>query len=306
MSAPTAILPARGWGDLLAGLDRGTIMVLGESGTGKSSLARYLLGQLARGLHKVALVDCDLGHGTVGVPCCLGLALTAPWEAPAALWFVGATSPEEHLLPVVVGAAHLAGRARSAGAEAVILDTGDLVAGPQGRALKLHKALAAGVDQVVAIQRGDELEELLALLAADDRAIHRLRPSPRARPRSPRERRHHRRGRFRAHLAGAATRLFAPRRFVGPDWGAGLCDWAGNGADIAAPAGNGARPTGNGGGPGSGTVVGLLDGGGYCLGLGRIEEVHADRVAVSTAVVGGEVVRLQLGGFRLGDDGSES
>jgi polynucleotide 5'-kinase involved in rRNA processing len=305
MTEAPGILPAQGWGELLARLERGTVMVVGERGTGKSALARYLLGQLARGGDprggRAALIDCNLDRNTVGVPGCLALALTAPWEAPAALWFVGATSPEERLLPAVVGACHLVERARTAGARAVILDTSPLVHGPAGRALKLHKAVAARVDQVVAIQRGDELEPLLTLLAAGGRAIHRLAPSPRARPGTPAQRRAHREGRFRAHLAGAETRLFSRRRFVGPAWEVG-------------PGGNGAANGGSGNGSGSGnghhgpapgTVVGLIDEGGCCLGLGLIEEVHADRVAVSTAVARREVARLQVGGFRLAEDGTE-
>lgn len=285
MGTNGAVIPTEGWSDLLARLDRGTILVVGETGTGKSALARYLLAQLGRGLGRVALIDCDLADGTVGAPGCLGLATTAPWEAPAALWFVGATSPAGHLLPVVVGAARLAERARAAGAGAVILDTGDLVGCSQGRTLKLHKALAAKVDQVVAIQRDGELEPLLTLLADGGRALHRLRPSPHARPPAAGARRQHRDGRWRAHFAGAAVRLFGPRRFVSRDWVPG--------------------PGSNGGSPAPGTVVGLLDDAGFCLGLGRIEEVHPDCVAVSTAFAG-DVARLRVGGLRLAEDGSEA
>jgi polynucleotide 5'-kinase involved in rRNA processing len=353
MPPASSITPASGWSDLLARLDRGTILVAGAPGTGKTALSHWLLSQLGRGRARAALVDCDLGRPSVGAPGCLGLALTAPWRAPEALWFVGGTAPEEHPLPVVVGAARLADRARAAGAAFVVVDTSGLVDGPAGRALKVHKALAAGVDPVVALQRGGELDALLDLLAAPGRTLHRLAASPLARPVSDGERSAQRDGRFRAHLAGARTRLFAPRRFVGSDWTVGLAGGAaaaagdGHGGDATAGEGRDAagapaalspdpgpdpappegeaattarvcgrahRVNGRGSGvsaPGAGgpalapgTVVGLLDERGLCLGLGRVEAVHADRVEVATAVAAPAVARLQAGVFRLAEDGS--
>lgn len=312
--APTSILPAAGWPELLSELGRGTVLVVGAPGTGKTSLARYLVGQLDRVVRRVGLVDCDPGRPAIGVPGCLGLALTSPWEAPAALWFVGGTSPADHPLPAVVGAARLAERARTAGAGAVVLDTPGRVGDAAGRALIYHLAHATGAELVVAIERGDELGPLLAMLAAEGRRIHRLAPSPAARPRSEDEAEARRGDRLRAHLHDTSTRLFGAGRLV-LDWAARL------------PAGDAARATGTGSGNGNGasphrpgaaspaagaplpdtlapgTVVGLLDRAGFCLGLGRVEEIHADRVAVATRVASREVASLRVGGFRLDEDG---
>jgi polynucleotide 5'-kinase involved in rRNA processing len=307
---PTSILPAAGWPELLSELGRGTVLVVGAPGTGKTALARYLVGQLDRVLRRVGLVDCDPGRPAVGVPGCLGLALTSPWEAPAALWFVGGSSPADHPLPSVVGAARLAERARAAGAEAVVLDTPGRVGDAGGRALLYHLAQATGADLVVAIERGDELAPLLTLLAHEGRRIHRLAPSPAARPRSEDEAEARRGDRLRAHLHDTSTRLFGAGRLV-HDWAARL-----------PPDGRVAGHNGNGGGPPPpvpgtpppatplpgpvlpGTVVGLLDRAGFCLGLGRVEEIHADRVAVATRVASREVASLRVGGFRLDEDGS--
>jgi len=292
MSGNGAITPALGWHRLLAHLDRGTILVLGGQGSGKTSLARWLVGQLGRGLDRVALVDCDPGQSTIGVPGCLGLAITGPWEAPAALWFVGSTSPPGHLLPSVVGAARLAARARAAGAQAVILDTSGLVAGGAARALHYHLALAAEVDQVVAIggngghggggAGGEAVEALVGLLQAEGRQIERVPGSAAARDRGDAARRDHREARFAAHFQGARTRWVSPRRVFGADWGSEAA-----------------------GGLAEGTVAGFLDGEGFCLGLGIVEEIHADRVAVYTSVIDVPVVRLQAGSFRLDRDGRE-
>jgi polynucleotide 5'-hydroxyl-kinase GRC3/NOL9 len=290
-SAARSISPGRGWERVLAGVERGNLLVVGPAGSGKSTLARWLVGQLARSLDRVALVDCDPGQTSVGVPGCVGLALTGPWEAPAASWFVGATTPTRHLLPLVVGAARLARHARERGAQAVVLDAPGRVDSTVARVLHHHLAPATGIDQVIAIEPpagdggagdGGGLAALLAVLAAPERRIERLAPAAGARDRSRDERRRHREGRVAAHLAGAATRLFSPRRVLGPDWSFG------GGARLA-----------------PGTVLGLLDGDGICLGLGVLEEVHADRLAVRTPVAEVPVVRLVAGDFRLDPDGRE-
>lgn len=290
-SSTASVSPGRDWPRLLAGVERGTLLVAGPAGSGKSTLARWLVGQLARTLDRVALVDCDPGQTNVGVPGCVGMALTGPWEAPAAAWFVGARTPARHTLPLVVGAARLADRARARGAQAVVLDAPGMVDGALARVLHHHLAAAAGVDQVIGIAprhgaagpvHGRGLEDLLALLDAPERRVERVGPAAGARDRSPEERRRHREARFAAHLAGATTRLFSPRRVVGADWRFGGI------ADLA-----------------PGTVLGLLDGEGFCLGLGVVEEVHADRLAVRTPVAEVPVVRLVAGDFRLDPDGRE-
>lgn len=282
-----SVSPGRGWERVLAGVERGNLLVVGPTGSGKSTLARWLVGQLDRSLERVALVDCDPGQTSVGVPGCVGLALTGPWEAPAASWFVGATSPARHLLPLVVGAARLARHARERGAQAVVVDAPGMVDGALARVLHHHLAMATGVDQVIAIEPptgagGEGFDELLAVLASAERRIERLAPAAGASDRSRDERRQHREARFAAHLAGAGTRLFSPRRVLGPDWSFG-------GAERLA----------------AGTVLGLLDGDGFCLGLGVLEEVHEDRLAVRTPVIEVPVVRLAAGDFRLDAEGRE-
>lgn len=282
MSTERTVTPSRSWIDVLSMIDRGTLLVLGAPDAGKSSLCRWLVGQLDRGLDRVALVDCDPGQTTVGVPGCLGLAMTGPWEAPAALWFVGSTSPPGNLLPVVVGAARLARRARNQGAQVVILDSCGLVEGPVARVLQLHLAHGAGADHLIALERGGELAEMLRLLAQDGRRVDRLKVSSMTHRRSREERRRHREERFAAHFSDARTRLVSPRRVFGRDWAPAA------GADLE-----------------EGTVLGLLDADGFCLGLGIFRAAHADRVEILTPVADVPIARVQAGDFRLDEDGRE-
>jgi len=78
----------------------GTVMVLGASDTGKSTLARYLSEELSRRGNRVAYLDLDLGQGTLGPPTTLavsmvrmGLSPDFPQRGANALYFVGSNTP---------------------------------------------------------------------------------------------------------------------------------------------------------------------------------------------------------------------
>jgi polynucleotide 5'-kinase involved in rRNA processing len=271
-SPPSLSVPEE-WERLLARLEAGTILVVGAAGSGRGALARYLVGQLDRALPRVGLVDTGLGEPTVGVPGCLGLALTGPWEAPAALWFVGATEPVGHLLPTVAGTARLVEQARRQGARTVVIDGGDCPQGAEGRSLYLHQALLAEVEQVVAVERETELEGLLAVLSAPGRTIHRVPAAAGARPLPEEARASARRARWAAHFSGAGVRHFGRARLLSREWGAA------NGED-----------------PPPGTLLGLLAEDGGCLALGSVAQVGRDRVAVLTPWKDPRAVhRLQVG-----------
>jgi polynucleotide 5'-hydroxyl-kinase GRC3/NOL9 len=280
------IRPAPGWDELAAGLADGTVLAVGSPGLGKSRLLRYLSERLAAAGRRVGLLSADMGQASVGVPCCLGLSLGPAWDDPTALWFIGDTSPVGHLLPAVVGTARLARRARALGVQTLLVDPTGLVAGPVGRVLKYHKALAVGADRVIALQRAAELEPLLALLEGPCPVSHRLSPVPEAHDRSPAERKSYREARFRAHLHAGCLLPFDPGRLLGPDWAPG---WG----PVAATA----LPD---------TVVGLLDAEGFCLALGVLEEAGPDRLGVYTAWRRPDAVaRVQIGRLRLTRLGEE-
>jgi polynucleotide 5'-kinase involved in rRNA processing len=151
---------------------RGTTMLVGGLDTGKSTLARRIAqGGLEAGL-TAAILDADIGQSSVGPPSTVGLKLVrqpGDLEPEAlsradALAFVGTTSPQGHLLPLVSGSRLLLDHARAQGADVVVVDTTGLVSGVFGQILKFYKIGLLRPDRVVGLERGEELEPLLGVV----------------------------------------------------------------------------------------------------------------------------------------------
>ena len=149
-----------------------TVMLVGGIDTGKSTLARRLLEAAVAAGRPSALLDSDVGQKSVGPPATVTLKhvrsandlAAEAFEAADALSFVGSTSPQGHLLPVVTGVAELHRKARDEGADLVVVDTSGLVAGIYGQILKYHKVELLQPDLVVGLQRGEELLPLLGVI----------------------------------------------------------------------------------------------------------------------------------------------
>jgi polynucleotide 5'-hydroxyl-kinase GRC3/NOL9 len=120
-----------------------------------------------------AYLDADIGQKTVGPPTTIGLKVVTSEDDLArdrladatACYFVGATSPQGNLLPVVTGVARLLTLAReNLGADFVVVDTSGFVSGVYGQLLKYHKLELVRPDLVVGLQRGEELDPLLGII----------------------------------------------------------------------------------------------------------------------------------------------
>lgn len=198
-------------------------MVVGDSDTGKSTLARYVYQRLCRRGLLAAYLDADVGQSTLGLPTTLNVARAVepgdgqfPPLGPRAAYFVGATTPRGHMLPAVVGCHRLQQWTLALGAEAIVVDTTGLVDKAQGgKALKQWKIelLAPGV--VVALQRGRELEPILWPLRRDKRVrCIELPVAPGVIRRSREERIARRRARLAAYFETARPRLLELRRLA--------------------------------------------------------------------------------------------
>ena len=155
-----------------AARDAHTVLFVGGIDAGKSSLARAVAAYALTLGRSVAYLDGDLGQKTVGPPGTVAMKrirsaddLTFERLADAdALAFVGSTSPQGHLLPLVTGMARLHGRAVADGADLVVVDTSGMVSGIYGQLVKYHKVELLQPDLVVGLQRGEELAPVLGVI----------------------------------------------------------------------------------------------------------------------------------------------
>src|SRR5437879_6874327 len=256
-------------------------LILGTSDTGKTSLTARLAGALAARGERVAVVDADVGQSEIGPPTTVGLGHVAGAVARLgdaeviALEFVGDTSPVRYIRETADATGRLVRRALDAGFERVLVDTGGLVEGPLGLALKRAKVRAADPDLVLVLQRSAESEPIARALERGVRPrVVRLAPSPAVVRRSAARRREHRERGLRDYLAHAATlTLPTARAPVRDRRGEALTDVA------------------------EGLLLGVLGAGGETLGIARVRAWDAARgcIVVDTPVPAEQIAALVAG-----------
>ena len=241
---------------------RGVTVLLGGLDSGKTTFARRIASAGIEAGLVVGMLDADVGQSTIGPPTTVGLRLCrSPSDLePAALTkadelsFVGSTSPQGHLLPLVAGTRVLLDRARSQGADLVIIDTTGLVSGVYGQVLKYNKLSVVQPDLIVGLARGEELEPLLGVarrfFAAE---VAALRVHPDVVPTSVEQRAMNREESLRAYFAEPLQRWRVKPTVFMP----------------SLPALFDLRTL-------DGILVGLSDGKGRCIGVGRLEHVEEE------------------------------
>lgn len=156
----------------LAATRRGLTLLLGGLDTGKTVLAhRIATAGIDAGL-VVGLIDADVGQSSVGPPTTVGFRLCRQLDdlKPESLikgdhlYFAGSTSPQGHVLPLVVGTRLMVDRARDEGAELIVVDTTGLVTGVYAQVLKYQKVGLLQPDLIIGLERGAELEPLLGIV----------------------------------------------------------------------------------------------------------------------------------------------
>jgi polynucleotide 5'-hydroxyl-kinase GRC3/NOL9 len=187
-------------------------VIVGAGDTGKTTLSAQLASALAARGVRVAVVDADVGQSEIGPPTTVGLgAVTRPLTRLRdaeliALEFIGDTSPVRRIAQTADATGRLVRRALAGGFAHVIVDTGGLVEGALGLALKRAKLRAADPDLVIVVQRAAECEPLVRALGDAARpAVVRVAPSPAATRRTQTQRRLHRDRALHDYFEGAAA-----------------------------------------------------------------------------------------------------
>lgn len=263
-----------------AALESDVVLLVGAMDTGKTTLGRRIVERaLARG-RSVAFVDADVANGTVGPPACAGLLVHRPGDqivdggSPDRIHFVGSTNVDRLVLQQVIATTTLANEGREL-ADMVIVDTSNHVSGVIGETLKYHKVELIKPDLVIGLQRGSELDPIIGMLRRFF-SVEAMTTGvdPEVSPASPDERSSRRAQAFLDAFTEPLGRWRVRPTVFAPTLPSGL--------DLARL---------------DGVLVGVLDGGGKCLGLGRLE-YEDDALKVLTQV-GEGMQGLRLGSTHL-------
>lgn len=257
-----------------------SVMLIGTVDTGKSTLARSIASAaLARG-RTVAYVDADIGNSTVGPPTCVGMRILrteddlADLSSPDALHFVGGIVPDRLVLQQVIATTAMA-TAGAEQADIVIVDTTAAVSGVVGQTLKYHKVELARPELVLALQRGGELEPVIGMLRRFfETEVVPMSADPDVPTRGPDERAAARARAFERAFSGTLDRWRVRETVFAPTLPMGL--------DLVRL---------------DGMIVGIQDGAGGCLGLGRLEFTDGALRVLTSA--GDGMQGLRLGSVRL-------
>jgi polynucleotide 5'-kinase involved in rRNA processing len=188
----------------------GPVLVIGAPGSGKTTFCLYLAGLFCRQNRRVAWIDADPGQPMIGPPG--AISLTPFTEAadllrrknPMIMSFIGNTSPVGRLLEMIAGLQKLVALAHTLKPDLILINTCGLVGGGAARELKFHEIDMLSPRYVIAIQKGTEMEHLLA--PHSHRAgllIRRLPVSPDAKVSTGEARRAAREQRFKEYFRGA-------------------------------------------------------------------------------------------------------
>jgi polynucleotide 5'-kinase involved in rRNA processing len=257
-----------------------SVMLIGAMDTGKSTLGRRIArAALERG-RTVAYVDADVGNSTIGPPACTALAVlhsTADLDRLAVadrLHFVGAITPDRLVLQHVIATVALADEGRRS-ADLVIIDTTGAVSGVAGETLKYHKVELIRPELVVALQRGGELEPIIGMLRRFlATEVSALPADPDVLPIGPDQRASRRAEAFEIAFTPPLDRWRVRPTVFAPTLPPGL--------DLARL---------------DGVLVGVQDGDGHCLGVGRLEYEEG---ALKVLTRAGEGMQgLRLGSVRI-------
>lgn len=175
------ILPELEWEGLLEKLkqQKGTAILIGATDSGKSTLAKYLVGKLVRENIRVSIVDADIGQSTLGLPGTITMRVFSNEKdienfSFEKMFFMGSTNPAKKISMVIDGSKKMVDFCRKK-SEIIIVDTTGLISGEIGRALKIAKIRAIKPEHIIAVQRSDELKHILNLI--EGIPIHRISAS---------------------------------------------------------------------------------------------------------------------------------
>jgi len=202
---------AEDWADKVAqqlmsrGLTQtGICLILGAADTGKTTLAEAIAKRAASS-RPVAVVDADIGQSHIGPPATVAWALVDKPEigfsqlAVSGISFVGDVTPIGHLLQLTAAVAQCVRQASEA-AELIIIDTPGLVSGGAATALWWTVQRILQPKLILAVQRSDELSDILSGLRSLELTLELIESPPQIPTKSPQNRRSYRQRKFNQYF----------------------------------------------------------------------------------------------------------
>lgn len=188
-------------------------LILGGVDTGKTTLAAALAGRLSTN-GPVGVIDADVGQSHIGPPATVGWAVVDPSMrrrmrhkpevdfsqiTPGGICFVGDVMPVGHLLQLTAAIVQCLRQVSNVTGR-IIIDTPGFIAGPAASVLWWTVQRIVQPTLILAVQRENELNDILAGLENLGSQIERLEAPPRIQAKSPQARRSYRQNQFRRYF----------------------------------------------------------------------------------------------------------
>ncbi len=188
---------------------QGICLILGGVDTGKTTLALALVRHIAK-RQPVGIIDADIGQSHIGPPTTVGWAIVDKPQvdftkiSPFGISFVGNVTPVGHLLQMT--AAIMQGVRQVSGvAELIIIDTPGFISGPAAAVLWWNLQQILRPSLILAVQRQDELSDILSGLRYSDVRIEKIQSPPQIRCKSPQDRQNYRKSKFVSYFKDAIS-----------------------------------------------------------------------------------------------------
>ena len=194
------------------------VLVIGATDVGKSTFCRFLIERGVTSGLRVGFVDADVGQSQIGPPTAIGLKVFASNDStdnleeigrePNALYFVGWTAPERHLLQCVAGTRLMVDAALKTGADFIVVDTTGYIEGDTAVVLKQHKIELVKPTHLICLHRSRELDAIVAPFEGNETIqTHRLLPHRSVRSKSDDFRRKYRESSFARYFSNCVQEV---------------------------------------------------------------------------------------------------
>ena len=181
-------------------IQKGICLILGAADTGKTTLAAALAKHLANN-GPVGIVDADIGQSHIGPPATVGWAIFDNPQidfaqlAVGGISFVGDVTPLGHLLQLTAAITQCVQQVSKL-TELIIIDTPGFIREPAAAALWWTVQQILQPKLILAVQRNDELKNILAGLRSFGLKLELLDCPSQIPLKSPQHRQNHRQKEF--------------------------------------------------------------------------------------------------------------